>query len=93
MPEAVADGVDFSEMETLIAEAEVDLIFGSSRCAPVAARQGIPLLRVGMPIHDRVGAQRVLHVGYRGTQALFDAMVNTLLQVEQDRGDAGYMTM
>ena len=46
-----------------------------------------------MPIHDRIGAQRVLHVGYRGAQALFDAMVNALIQREQDYGDAGYMMM
>jgi nitrogenase molybdenum-iron protein NifN len=92
-PPETVDGADFSMIEALVAEADADLILGSSRCYPMAAREGVPLIRVGMPIHDRIGAQRVLHTGYRGAQTLYDLMANTLIQREQDRGDAGYMTM
>lgn len=92
-PDTVAEGVDFSDIERLLGDADVDLILGTSRCAPMARRLDVPLVRVGMPIHDRIGAQRLLHVGYRGTQALFDALVNTLIAREQDGGDAGFVTM
>jgi nitrogenase molybdenum-iron protein NifN len=92
-PEAVRADADFSDVEALLEEAEPDLILGSSRCGPVAARCGVPLVRVGMPVHDRIGAQRILHIGYRGAQQLFDTIANTFIQRDQDAGDAGYMTM
>lgn len=91
--EIAMEDADFSDIESVISEKNIDLIFGSSRCAPIAARQGIPLIRTGMPIHDRIGAQRLLHVGYRGAQALFDTMVNTFIQRDQDANSIGYMTM
>ena len=54
------------------------------------AASDLPLVRVGLPIHDRFGAARLLHVGYRGTQRLFDQIVNTLLEVKQDLSEMGY---
>ena len=50
----------------------------------MARHLDIPLVRVGFPIHDRVGGSRILHIGYRGTQQLFDTIINTLLQRRQD---------
>jgi nitrogenase molybdenum-iron protein NifN len=50
----------------------------------------VPLLRVGFPIHDRFGAQRVLHVGYRGTQVLLDRIVNAVLEKGQECSPVGY---
>jgi hypothetical protein len=44
----------------------------------------VPLIRVGFPIHDRIGGQRVLHLGYRGAQELFDRIINALLEVKQE---------
>jgi len=51
---------------------------------------GIPLVRVGFPIHDRIGGQRLLHVGYRGTQQFFDRLVNTLIEASQEASSVGY---
>jgi nitrogenase molybdenum-iron protein NifN len=48
------------------------------------------LLRIGFPIHDRLGAGRILHVGYRGTTRLFDELVNALLQRQQDASSVGF---
>jgi nitrogenase molybdenum-iron protein NifN len=47
-------------------------------------------VRVGFPIHDRFGGQRMLHVGYRGTQELFDRLVNTILERKQEDSAVGY---
>ena len=56
----------------------------------VARELDLPLIRVGFPIHDRIGGQRILHLGYRGAQQLFDVVTNTLLGRGQDRSPVGY---
>ncbi|MCD1294293.1 nitrogenase [Methanocella sp. CWC-04] len=40
----------------------------------------IPVVRVGFPIHDRMGGQRILSAGYAGTLAFLDRFTNTLLE-------------
>jgi nitrogenase molybdenum-iron protein NifN len=67
-----------------------ELLLGSSKGYPLARELGVPLLRVGFPIHDRFGAQRHLTVGYRGTLELFDRTVNALLADRQDASVTGY---
>lgn len=42
----------------------------------------IPIVRMGFPIHDRVGGQRVLSAGYAGTLAFLDRFTNTLLETK-----------
>jgi nitrogenase molybdenum-iron protein NifN len=88
----VRDGVDFMTMaeEAQMKELKPDFIIGSSKGAKLARELGVPLIRVGFPIHDRIGGQRILHLGYRGAQQLFDLVVNTLLEVKQDSSSIGY---
>jgi nitrogenase molybdenum-iron protein NifN len=69
------------------------LLIGHSKGYHLARRLGVPLVRVGLPIHDRLGGQRLLHVGYRGAQQLFDRLVNTLLERQQDASPVGYSYM
>ena len=76
-----------------MADLQPDLLVGNSKGYALARRLGVPLVRVGFPIHDRLGAARVHHLGYRGTQELFDRIVNTLIAAQQDRDPTGYMTM
>jgi nitrogenase molybdenum-iron protein NifN len=89
---AVRDGVDFMTIaeETALKELKPDFVIGSSKGAKLARELGVPLIRVGFPIHDRIGGQRILHLGYRGAQQLFDLVVNTLLEVKQDSSSIGY---
>jgi nitrogenase molybdenum-iron protein NifN len=47
-------------------------------------------VRVGFPIHDRVGGQRILHLGYEGAQQLFDNIVNALMDAKQESSEVGY---
>lgn len=88
----VRDGVDFMTMgeEVEWKEMKPDFVIGSSKGAKLARELGVPLIRVGFPIHDRIGGQRILHLGYRGAQQLFDLVVNTLLEVKQDSSSIGY---
>jgi nitrogenase molybdenum-iron protein NifN len=86
----VADDSDFGRMEELIREDPPDILIGYSKGYRFARAAELPLLRLGFPIHDRIGAQRLRHLGYRGTQELFDRLVNTLLEIKQETSPVGY---
>jgi nitrogenase molybdenum-iron protein NifN len=90
---AVLDGADFAAIETAVARAKPDLIIGHSKGYALSRRLGIPLVRVGFPIHDRMGAARLLHVGYEGAMALFDRIANALIAQRQDGSQVGYTYM
>jgi nitrogenase molybdenum-iron protein NifN len=51
------------------------------------------LVRIGFPIHDRIGGARLLHIGYRGAQVLFDRVTNALIEARQDESEVGYSYM
>ncbi len=89
----ILSGSDFMEMEAVAKRLKPDFLLGSSKGYKIARAQGVPLLRVGFPVHDRVGAGRILHVGYRGAMALFDLIANAMIQVKQDSSDIGYSYM
>jgi nitrogenase molybdenum-iron protein NifN len=88
---AIRQGVDFWEMSGEAKELQPDLVIGSSKGYRVIARElGVPLVRVGFPIHDRFGAQRTMHLGYHGAQALFDRIVNAVIEKKQADSPIGY---
>ena len=89
----VMSDTDFATIEPLVGELKPDLLIGSSKGYAMSRSLGIPLLRVGFPIHDRIGGSRQMHVGYRGTQQLFDRIVNQLIAARQDENSVGYMNM
>jgi nitrogenase molybdenum-iron protein NifN len=81
---------DFASALEAAREARPDIAIGNSKGLYVTRELGIPLVRCGFPIHDRMGAQRVLHLGYRGTTGLFDRVCNALMRESQDRAKSGY---
>lgn len=89
----VHDGTDFFEIGELAESLEPDLIIGNSKGYPLARKLDIPLIRLGFPIHDRMGGQRILHLGYRGAQRLFDEVVNTIIDRKQSQSPVGYSYM
>lgn len=90
-PPLVRDGVDFHEIVTQAESLEPDLVIGNSKGYRELARaRNIPLVRVGFPIHDRIGSQRILHLGYRGAMNLYDMIVNVLIEKKQDDSPVGY---
>ncbi len=90
---AVREDVDFYDIEEEARGLAVDLLVGHSKGYTFARKEGIPLVRAGFPIHDRLGGQRILHLGYHGAQALFDTVVNTLIAKKQDDSEVGYTYM
>lgn len=89
----VMEDVDFEEIAEAARDVAPDLLIGNSKGYRIARELGVPLLRVGLPIHDRIGGARILHVGYRGAQQLFDRIVNALLEKAQDTSEIGYAYM
>lgn len=69
---------DLEDLEHLAREHSAQLLFGNSHATETAQRLGIPLIRVGFPLYDTIGAYARRWVGYRGVrQALFD-LANTI---------------
>ena len=92
-PPEVHEGMDFFEIEERAAALKPDLLVGHSKGYSLARKAGIPLVRLGFPIHDRVGGQRILHLGYQGAQMLFDTIANALISAKQDGSSVGYSYM
>ena len=77
------DVVDEADLELVCEKSrkhKVNLAFGPSTGKILEEREGIPLLRIGFPVHDRLGPQRMLSIGYRGSALLLDRAVNALLE-------------
>ena len=89
----VHEGMDFFDISEMAESLKPDLIVGHSKGYPLARKLAIPLIRVGFPIHDRVGGQRILHLGYHGAQQLFDMVTNALIEKKQADSTVGYSYM
>ncbi len=91
-PEILVE-TDFSDIRFHSRAAAADLLIGSSKGNHIARDLDIPLVRLGYPIHDRIGGQRILHVGYAGALNLLDILTNTLIAKEQEHLGYGYSYM
>jgi nitrogenase molybdenum-iron protein NifN len=69
-------------VETLARDA--DLIISNSHGRQGAARIGVSLHRMGLPMFDRLGAGLRVQVGYRGTRELLCDIGNLFLAREMD---------
>ncbi len=89
----IHEGMDFYEIEKLAEDLEPDILIGHSKGYHLARKRNIPIVRVGFPIHDRIGGQRILHISYQGAQNLFDCIANALLEKKQNDSETGYSYM
>jgi nitrogenase molybdenum-iron protein NifN len=76
----ILNEADFSQIREKSREVAANIAIGHSDGRYLTEREGIPLVRHGFPIHDRVGGQRLLSVGYVGTTMFLDRVTNTLLE-------------
>ncbi|WP_010260127.1 nitrogenase component 1 [Treponema primitia] len=86
----ILDDADFVTILDRARTLAPDFILGHSKGLYLSRELKIPLVRCGFPIHDRIGGQRILHLGYRGTLNLFDLICNALMEAKQDQFDKGY---
>jgi nitrogenase molybdenum-iron protein NifN len=86
----IMDDADFVTMLEKARDLEPDFIMGHSKGLYLSRELNIPLVRCGFPVHDRIGGQRILHLGYRGTLNLFDLVCNALMEAKQNQFTKGY---
>ena len=89
LPE-IRQGVDFYDIAEAAQELGPDILIGHSKGYRYAKEWDIPLVRVGFPIHDRFGGPRLQLLGYNGSQALLDRIVNAILEKSQADNPVGY---
>jgi nitrogenase molybdenum-iron protein NifN len=89
----VGDDMDFEDLSEVAKDLGADLMIGNSKGYYIARQNKIPLVRVGFPIHDRFGGQRINHLGYYGTQQLYDRIANALMEYKQENSAVGYKYM
>lgn len=90
---AIYENVDFVSIEEIAGKLNPDILIGSSKGYSLSRRRHIPLIRLNFPVHDRLGASRLSCVGYKGTQELFDRIVNSILEKQQDESSIGHAYM
>lgn len=78
----ILEGMDFDAFNDAVKEANPEMLIGNSNGKYISQKMGIPLIRVGFPIHDRVGAQRILMMGYQGAMSMVDRITNTILEAK-----------
>jgi len=86
----IADDADFASIAECSRALKPDIIIGSSKGYGLAKELKVPLVRVGFPVHDRIGAARILSCGYKGALSLYDSVVNALLDSKQNSSSVGY---
>ena len=79
-PVEILRETDFQVIRVKSTAAGANVAIGHSDGRYLTEKAGIPLIRLGFPILDRVGGQRLLSVGYVGTAMLLDRITNTLLE-------------
>jgi nitrogenase molybdenum-iron protein alpha/beta subunit len=73
------DDTDFETIEKHTIEKKINLIIGNSSGKQLTEKYGILPVRIGFPIQDRYGGQRLVYTGYNGSLKLLDDICNTVL--------------
>lgn len=89
----VKNNFDYEQIHDWCIANKPDILVGNSKAYYIARDLNIPIVRCGFPIHDRLGGQRIKHLGYTGTQEMFDKIVNAIIEYKQDHSPVGYKYM
>ncbi|GLS92512.1 nitrogenase molybdenum-cofactor biosynthesis protein NifN [Psychromonas marina] len=69
---------DLQDLQELAMEADVDLLLGNSHVNAIAKKMNLPLLRIGIPIHDQFGCFAKNSIGYSGIRNTLFELSNLL---------------
>lgn len=83
----VLAGVDRLAVEEHVAAHPVDIVLGDTRNKRLAAREGVPLVRIGFPVVDRPLSYTEPIAGYAGALSLLRRIVGAFCE-EDERGKA-----
>lgn len=76
----IIDDTDFETIEKYAKDLKANIMIGNSDGRRIEEKLGIYLLRIGFPIHDRIGAQRQVFTGYLGSMNLLDKVANSIIR-------------
>ena len=80
----ILENSDLFDLENILDNHDVDILFGNAYGASIADKNNIPLYRIGFPIFDRVGAQRISCLGYTGGIKFVDEVTNMIIDYYYD---------
>lgn len=84
-------GKDLWHLRSLLMTEPVDMLIGDSHGKWAARDAGIPLIRIGFPIFDRVNSHRYPTIGYQGTINLITWIANAFIdEVDRNSDDAHF---
>lgn len=69
---------DLSDLQLLATQENVDLLLANSHASNTAKQLQIPLLRVGIPVHDQFGCFAKSFIGYTGIRNTLFELANLL---------------
>jgi nitrogenase molybdenum-iron protein NifN len=76
----IIEDTDFETIYDYIKQLKVNVTIGNSNGKFITEKEGIPLVRIGFPVHDRMGAQRKVSVGYEGSLSFIDEITNSIIE-------------
>ena len=66
------------DLEEQAIEKDVDLLLSNSHADSIAKKMDIPLLRLGIPVHDQFGCFAKSFIGYNGIKNTLFELANLL---------------
>ena len=79
----ILNGRDLYELQRAVKSNEVDILFGNTKCTPIAKDEDVAFVRCGFPVYDRVGYHRYGIMGYHGGVYLTDMITNAIQEWEE----------
>lgn len=76
----VLAGRDLYDLHQQVKCMDIELLIGNSYGARIAEAENIPILRMGFPVYDRLGAQRISILGYKAGIGMVDTITNIMLE-------------
>jgi len=76
----ILNGRDLYELQRALKDNEADILFGNTKCTPIAKDEDAAFVRCGFPVYDRVGYHRYGIMGYHGGVYLTDLITNAILE-------------
>ncbi|WP_010237220.1 nitrogenase cofactor biosynthesis protein NifB [Clostridium arbusti] len=80
----ILDDTDFETIESYAKDFNINVMIGNSDGRRMAGRLAVKIVRIGFPVHDRVGAQRQIFTGYNGSAFFIDCIANTILEDKEN---------
>ncbi|MBI5788280.1 MAG: nitrogenase [Candidatus Schekmanbacteria bacterium] len=81
----ILEGSDLFALQEVMKKEPVHVLLGNSKGKDLANDENVPIVRVGFPVYDRVGAFRYPIIGYNGSIYLLDQIVNAILEHKYDQ--------